>query len=440
MLPTLVLGGALAFGQPPASGPFPLVPAAGQQAVPPTGGAGQPPPATEGSPKSLDLTVAGPATAPAAEDPPAAATAATRWPLMRSVQGSWLGALLNDGRVTAYGWTEFTYTTGTASGSNLPVPFVDRANEFLLNQNFLHVERTLDTGKRAYQWGFVAEVILPGSDYRFTLPRGLANDQLVRNDGRPELYGIDPFQFYAQAFLPDLGPRGTKVILGRFATHVGYELVQAVDTPFVSRAHLFQNNPFTHTGVWATSQLTDEWSMGHGFATGSDTFLDAASRLTYLGQVKWAPPTGRTSVTFNTVVTRPRFDEREAFAFYNVYDVILTHKLSDRLTYAADATYSHIRGVPDTGFTDWYGAAQYLTYQLTPTLATTGRLEFFNDTTGFRTGGEGLYSAVTAGLAWKPLPELLVRPSVRYDHNNGSRPFEGSPDLFTATLDFIVRW
>ena len=192
--------------------------------------------------------------------------------------------------------------------------------------------------------------------------------------------------------------------------------------------------------MWATSQLTDAWSVGNGFAAGADTVFDTASRLTYLGQVKWAPPTGRTSVTFNTVLTNPKFDEGEAFAFYNVYDLILTHKLSDRLTYAADATYSHIRGVPDTGFTDWYGAAQYLSYQVSPTLSSTVRAEVFNDTSGFRTGGEGVYTAVTAGLAWKPLPELLVRPSVRFDHNNGSRPFDGKPDLFTAALDVIVRW
>ena len=78
--------------------------------------------------------------------------------------------------------------------------------------------------------------LLVGTDYRFTLPRGLANRQLERNDGGPELYGYDPYQFYLQAFLPDLGPRGTKVIAGRFATHVGYEVVQAVDTPFVPPA------------------------------------------------------------------------------------------------------------------------------------------------------------------------------------------------------------
>ena len=411
MVPTLLLGGVLALGQ-----------------------------VADPEPNPLAVSVVVPPPGPAVVPPAAPAAAATRWPLMRAAQGTWLGALLDDNRTTVYGWTEFSFTTGTARGSNLPVPFVDRPNEFLLNQNYLHVERTLDTARREYQWGFVGEVILPGSDYRSSLARGLANRQFESDAGGPQLVGIDPYQFYLQTFLPDLGPRGTKVVAGRFATHIGYELMQGVDTPFVSRSYLFQYNPFSHAGVWATSQLTDAWAVGNGLAAGSDTVFDTASRLTYLGQVRWAPPAGRTAVTLNAVVSNPRFDVGEAFAFYNVYELILTRRLSDRLTYAADVTYSHVAGVPHVGFTDWYGAAQYLTYQLSPTLSSTARAELFDDPTGYRTGSAGLYTAATAGLAWKPLPELLVRPGVRYDHNNQSRPFEGKPDLFTAVLDVIVRW
>jgi hypothetical protein len=358
---------------------------------------------------------------------------------MRVLQGTWYGAALEDSRISVFGWTQMSYTASSTSGTNLPMALNDRANEFLVNQNYLHIERTIDPAKNEFQWGFLTDWILPGTDYRYTLPRGLWNGQFTRNDGRAELYGIDPFQFYAQAFLPGLGPRGTAVKVGRFATHVGYELVQAPDTPFVSRSYMFQYNPFTHTGVWATSQLTDAWSVGNGFATGSDTFIDPANRLTYLGQLKWAPPTGRTSVIFNTVITDPRFDVNEAFAFYNFYNVVLTHKLTERLTYVLDAGYSHMR-VADLGLADWYGAANYLNYQFTDRLAGVVRAEVFHDSTGFRTAGEGTYYDVTAGVAWKPLKSLLVRPSVRYDYNGYSRPFEGDHHLFTAAIECIVRW
>ena len=360
--------------------------------------------------------------------------------LQRTLAQTRLGQIMENNGIVVYGWTAGSYNVSTTSGSNLPVTTADRANEFLLNQNWLHVEKTIDPEKDEFQLGGLVDWILPGSDYRFSLPRGLWNDQLTSNNGGPQLYGIDPFQFYAQAWMPNVGPQGTKVILGRFNTHIGYELVQQVDTPFVSRSYLFQYNPFTHTGVWATTQLNDNWSMGNGFATGSDTFIDPANRLTYLGQLKWAPPEGKTTAAINTVITNPSFAVRESFAFFNAYNFLLTHQFNDKLGYVLDTTYSHIDNVPGTGFTDWYGAANYLIYQVTDNVVSTLRAELFNDTTGFRTGFEGLYTEVTYGVGWTPVPGLLLRPSVRYDHNNQTNPFEGDSDMWTGYMEAIVRW
>lgn len=86
------------------------------------------------------------------------------------------------------------------------------------------------------------------------------------------------------------------------------------------------------------------------------------------------------------------------------------------------------------------GVVQYLTYQLTPKLSATGRLEFFDDPQGFKTGFRGLHTAVTAGVTYKPRPYLWLRPEVRYDRNSESWPFEGKADLFTAAFDCIIRW
>jgi hypothetical protein len=392
------------------------------------------------APEPVNVTLVVP---PAA--PPAAAAAAlppppSRWALMETLQGTWYGAVLDNNRIAVYGWTQMSFTASTVSGSNLPVALNDRANEFLMNQNYLHIERTIDPTKSEYQWGFLSDWILPGTDYRYTLPRGLWNGQLTANNGGPNLYGVDPFQFYVQAFLPDLGPLGTSVKVGRFATHCGYELVQAVDTPFVSRSYMFQYNPFTHTGVWATTQLTSAWSVSNGFALGNDNFIDPASRLNYIGQLRWAPPDGRTAVAFNAVITNPEYDVAEEFPFYNYFGLVVTHKITNRLGYVLDAAYSYIRGVPDVGFTDWYGAANYLIYQFTDRVSGTARAEVFHDSSGFRTGSEGTYYEVTAGLSWQPVRSVLVRPSVRYDYNGQSRPFEGKHGLFTAALDCIVRW
>lgn len=361
--------------------------------------------------------------------------------LMRLLSTTQFGQRMADNGWSVSGWVQGNYTLGTARRSNLPVTFNDRVDYWQMNQNFLRIDKAIDTGKNEFQLGGRTEWILPGTDSRFTIARGLF-DQQLRNgaNGGARKYPIDLYQAYGEAFLPNLGPKGTTVRVGKFSTHCGYELVQGPETPFLQRSYLFQYNPFTHTGVYATSQLNDTWTVSNGLALGSDNFIDPANRLTYIGQLKWAPKEGKTTALFNVVVTNPRFDVAEAFPFYNVYNMVVTRNITDKLTYAVDAAFSHIDGVPNIGSATWYGAAQYLSYKLSDTVTSTARVELFEDTKGFRTGARGLYTEVTYGVSWAPKPGLIFRPTVRYDHNNTSRPFEGKADLFTAAFDVILRY
>lgn len=378
---------------------------------------------------------------PTVEDKSDAGDEPTKYFVMKTLEGTWFGDCLDCKGIKIYGWTEGSFTASSARNSNLPAGGEnDLANQFLMNQNYLVIEKAIDTEKKEVQFGWRMDWILPGSDYRFTLPRGLWNNQLTANDGSPDLYGIDPFQFYADLYLPGLG-EGTTVRVGRFATTIGYELVQAVDTPFVSRSYNFQFDPFTHTGVFATTALNDTWSMGNGFVLGADNWIDGpTNRLNYLGQLKWAPPEGDNSVIFNALVTNPKYIESEAFTQYNCYNFLVTHKFSDSLTYVLDATAGHTYAVPEIGTAWWYGFANYLIKSHNDDLASTFRLELFDDVQGFRTGTAGLYTAVTYGLAWTPCEALIIRPGIRYDNNSEGTPFEGENSLFTAWIDMIWRW
>ncbi len=347
------------------------------------------------------------------------------------------GQRLLDNGWRIYGWTQGSFTTGSVRRSTLPVPFIDRAEQLSLNQNWLHVEKAVDTSKKEFQIGGATDLILPGTDGRFTISRGLLNDQLGRD------YPIDLFQAYLDFFAPNVGPQGTIFRVGKFATHCEYETVQAITTPFVSRSYLFQYNPFTHTGVNAITQLTDDVSVSNGIVLGNDNFIDPAARLTYLGQIKWAPKDGKSSILLNVSATNPRFDPVENFAFYNVYNLQFTHKVTDKLQYVLDTSFSHMDNVVVNGratSANWYGFVNYLFYDLTDKVQTKARLEFFEDSKGIRTGTAGLYTALTLGATWKPTTWLWILPEVRYDHNSRGRPFEGNQDMFTATIGGLVRW
>jgi len=446
MFTPLLLTAALVSGQAPAAPNYPTAAPPGMRPVlrsMPQDAPQAMPPATAATPAaSAPAAPAGdPSTAPAdiktdKEEPPAP----TKYALEKALTGTSLGTLLDKRGIKVYGWTEMSYNAGTASNNNNPVFMTDLANGFLLNQNFLVVDKAVDTSKKEVQYGFGVNLILPGSDARTTLVRGLFDGQVTNPNHASKLYPIDPYQFYGTVFLPGLGAQGTTVKVGRFATHLEYEVVQAPDTPFVTRSLLFQYNPFTHTGVWATTQVSDDWTIGNGIAGGNDVFIDQAMQPQYLGQLKYAPKDGKTQVLLNAAVTSPRFNDRLNFNQYNVYNLQFIQKVTDKLTYVFDTAFSHEDNIPDVGSANWYGAVQYLNYQHTEKVASNFRFELFEDSKGVRTGSAGLYTGVTYGVTYKPIESVIVRPSVLYMNHNRNAPFEGNQNLVTASLDVILRW
>jgi hypothetical protein len=375
------------------------------------------------------------------ESPPAGTAASPdRWLLMNSLQGTYPGWLLDGNRVQVDGWIEGCFTASSAAHQQLPMGFNYRANEFLLQQNWLRVERSVVTsGTSEPTFGFRSDTILPGTDYRFTISRGLFSGQLTANDGAPNTYGIDPVQFYGEAYFPTVAA-GLDLKIGRIFCQYGAETINAPPNALASHSYSFIYDPFTHTGIMATTQLTPAWSVQVGIIMGPDVFFDPAASPYGMFSVKWAPPNGRNNVLVSGLFGSGRFDEPDQFNNPNIVDLVFTHTFNARLNYTLDALVGYQTNVPHIGTATWFGTVNYLTCKLTPRLSGTTRLEFFNDSSGSRTGFPGLYTALTGGLNYQPRKDIIVRPEIRYDYNGESRPFEDRHGLFTAAFDLILRW
>lgn len=238
MFSTVLLAAGLASGQAPAGGPppgplpIPVVAAPGLAGVPAPMPAvdlpgtarivaRQAPPAKppeEKPQEPLNLTVQVPETPKPADAPAEAAAAPDRWAFMTAVQGTWLGVFLDDHRTSFSGWTEMSYTGSSTATTNQPVVWNDRADKFLVNQHWMRLERSVVTsGTTDVTWGYRVDTIV-GSDYRFSLPRGLLNSQLLNDDQTTQnLYGVDPIQFYGNIYVPTLF-KGTDFRAGRLFT------------------------------------------------------------------------------------------------------------------------------------------------------------------------------------------------------------------------------
>ena len=394
-----------------------------------------------------------------------------RWWIMRELQGTWLGALLDDNRLYFSGWTEMSYTASTSRVSNLPVAFNDRANTFLLQQQWFRLDRPIvAAGTTEPSWGYHLDVLV-GSDYRWTLIRGLFNYQLDNSTGAQNLYGVDPIQLYTNVNFPTLF-RGTEIRGGRTYNPWGYESLEAVSTPLLSRSYAFFNTPFTVMGVGAYTTFSSEWSGIFVLTNGNDTFLKPYGEARMFGKLTYASANQHDNVQLGWTLGRGRFNAGAPFNpatvslaqepvghnNFNAFDVVYTHVFNPVFTYANETMYAWqtavpasnfpivntgsivVSGPPYPGTAHWASSCHYFRFNLTEHVSSILRVETFDDFNAQRTGFRGLYTAVTGGLQFRPRKGVIIRPELRYDYNGQSRAFEGKHGQFLAASDLILRW
>lgn len=314
------------------------------------------------------------------------------------------------------GWVQGDYTASSARRSNLPAGFNRFADDGHLHQAWLSLDHA-----------HVHADLYVGTDYFFTRARGLFASQTAE-------LGFDPLQFYLKGHVRSIG-RGTDLQLGRFSSPIGAEYNAGPSNALPSHSYSFIYDPFTHTGLYASTALDDRWTLLNGLVTGSDIYVDPAMRATFLNGVRYVDPKdARKSAQFMTILGPARFDADHGFNHIDVLDLVVTYPLSKRLLFTGHTVYGWVDDA------DWLGVVPYLTYTFDDRLAGTVRLERFDDDEGNRTGFAGVYQSATFGLSWKAEKWLTVRPELRFDAHDGGAPFDGRDHLSTAVLDVIAHW
>jgi hypothetical protein len=391
---------------------------------------------------------------------------------MQLLQGTELGCHLEQKGITVSGWIEGAYTYSKADGpSNLPVAWNDRANRFSLHQFWVRIQQPLDTESKCPSYGFNVDFLF-GTDYRYTLQRGFLNSQLRNSRGDQNYYGFDLPQAYVNMYDPNMF-EGTEYRLGRFFTPFGYESVEAPTTPLLSRSYAFNScPPFTHWGAMAIANLDKNFQATGAIVNGNDVmWFDPAEEYRVLAKLQWTSDDKKTFWAFGTSLGRGRFDPSEPFApatfaainepagrnNINVFDFVYSTAVSDELTLAFEAIYGYQYNVPanvpggiidlgkapgQPGTAHWGSLVGYTFYRFDEQVTGVLRGEMFYDAEGQRTGFEGLYCAGTAGLQIRPTDCLLIRPEIRYDRNDYSRPFDGGRrhGLCTAAFDVVLLY
>ena len=368
-----------------------------------------------------------------------------------------------------------------SDGLNFGHLFTDRANQPLLNQPLLTIQRPLDPKATGYDFGFKVQTMF-GSDARFTHFLGEADESIT---GRNQ---FDIVEAHALFHLPWLTSGGVDVKVGQYVTLEGAEVIYAPDNPLYSHSYIFNFGiPFKHTGIMTTTHLNPVVDIYAGIDTGVNTtfgnslncfscgdnntaaafhggiglnLLDGA--LTILGTTH----IGSENPNTTAVAIACGCDPNSALRYLN--DITTVWKVNDKWEIRNDLNYIRDDGFNATG----WGVAQYVIYTVNDWLKIAARGEIWRDNDGFFVasfpgnldfvkfehgdptavafgGGRTTYGALTLGFNIKPtLPEVwkvfdgaVIRPEIRYDASlNGTTPFGAGTksSQFTFGGDIII--
>lgn len=213
-----------------------------------------------------------------------------------------------------------------------------------------------------------------------------------------------------------------KLTAGSWATHIGYELVDAYANRNYSMSYMFTNGPFLHTGVKAEASYKKNGFM-IGIANPTDykyvpdgvmnkKFLLAQYSYAFSDAVK----------AYLNYVGGQNTDTSKTRQF----DLVLSSKFSDKFGLGFCGTVNQIKGYMGNKTFDedksWWSNALFLNFDPSSKFGLTLREEYFSDKNGLKIPGldiNGNIFSSTLSANFK-VDNFIFIPEVRMDKSNKS--------------------
>jgi len=175
-----------------------------------------------------------------------------------------------------------------------------------------------------------------------------------------------------QAYLSYAVTDKFKLTMGKWATHIGYELVDAYLNRNYSMSYMFSYGPFSHTGLKADIGLGDKSALMVGVANTTDNVTTTSARKYALAQFSTATSNDKVKAYINY--------QGSYGGSYSLtqFDVVVTGAVSDQFSIGYNGTVQSVKPKYDGG-NSWWGSALYFNYDPTSTFGITLRGEYFDN-------------------------------------------------------------
>lgn len=273
--------------------------------------------------------------------------------------------------------------------SNNKTSFTNSKNSFELGMASVRVDHSfgkvaatadLGFGRRAEEFSYP-----DGSGY----PTGTGN-------------GFTTLAAVKQAFL-SYAPNSTiKFTAGKWATHIGWELLDAYANRNYSMSYAFSYGPFSHTGLKADISLGGKSAFMIGIANPTDNATTTSANKVIIAQFS----TGSKDDKFKAYLN---FQGGKDFS---QFDLVLNAVLSSKFNIDYDGTIKSAKVVNTTN--SWSSNALYFNYDPSSKFGLTLRGEYFDDSKNIAGIGSSVFQTTLSGNIH--LDNLTLIPEIRLDN------------------------
>ncbi len=211
-----------------------------------------------------------------------------------------------------------------------------------------------------------------------------------------------------------------KFTAGKWATHIGYELLDAYSNRNYSMSYGFSYGPFFHTGLKADIALGGKWAMMLGVAQPTD----------------FVSSTSKDKILIAQLSTATKDDKLKAYLNYqggkdkSQFDLVLNGVINSQFAINYDGTIANIAG------TNWTSNAFYFNYDPNAKVGFTLRSEFFNDSKSAVGVGTSIFqNTLSANFHFS---KFTIIPELRFDNAKDKVFFNKSSDLIAGAGNFIL--
>ena len=227
-------------------------------------------------------------------------------------------------------------------------------------------------------------------------------------------------QAIKQAYISYAPMNGLKITAGKWATHIGYELLDAYSNRNYSMSYAFSYGPFFHTGIRADIAFGGKSAMMIGFAQPTDFVSTDSPDKMLIAQFS----------------TSSKNDQLKAFLNYqggkdkSQFDLVLNGVVSSQVGINYDGTIANIAGK------NWTSNAVYVNYDPSAKIGFTLRSEYFNDTKNAVGVGTSIFqNTLSANIHFS---KLTLIPEIRFDNAKDKIFFNNNNNLNQYAGNFLI--